>query len=181
MSRTGGNSKKVKAEEVTMTVKIARILLSLICVAFVANANAEEVEPLASWSQTVMTIGPPHPAWSFNFFAVAAGIPPASRQDTLRGLSVGNEAGLERRFVVREGGSPKRTDIGLMEGKGDDFRIYVTNPRGDLKWAGYWDKDTGYVSTPLRDAHEPFAVELEWWQGFEKVYDEKKAKAEDDS
>lgn len=165
-----------------MIVKIARNLLSFICVALVSGANAAEVEPLASWSETVIAIGKPLSAERFNILADAAGVPRASRQDTLRKFNITDEeSGSERMFFVREGGSPKRTDIGFLEGKPEGFGVYLMNQRGDLKWAGRGNEDEGYVPTPLRDAREPFAVELGFWRGFEESYNELNAVTEDGS
>ncbi len=160
-----------------MTVKIARILLSFICVAFVSNANAAEVDHLAFWSQTVIADSKTLSAGAvekFDSFARSAGIPSASRQDTIRMLPLDHvDRRIVREMFVREGGSPKRTDIGLVFGKRGDIAVYLTNPRGDLKWAGRGlEGNEAYVPTPLRDAREPFAVELKFWQDFEEAYNE---------
>ncbi len=160
-----------------MTVKVARILLSFICVALVANANAAEVEPLASWARTVIAKGKTLSAGEvekFDSFARSAGIPSASRQDTIRMWPLDHDDGrIVKEIFVREGGSPKRTDIGLVSGKTGDIAVYLTNPRGDLKWAGRGPEgNEAYVPTPLRDAREPFAVELKFWQDFEEAYNE---------
>jgi len=167
---------------VLLIIAIVTDVMSFFTFYFILESNAAEVEPLVSWSETVIAIGKPLSAERFNILADAAGAPRASRQDTLRKFNITDEeSGSERMFFVREGGSPKRSDVGFLEGKPEGFAVYLMNQRGDLKWAGRGKEDEGYVPTPLRDAREPFAVELGFWQGFEEAYNELNAVAEDGS
>jgi hypothetical protein len=116
-------------------MRIARILFSFICVALISDTNATEIEkPLASWSETVMTIGRTWPLGEFNVFAQAAGIPEqkTSERDRLWYVVLKKD-GVLRMYCVRTRALSKQIDIVLFMGTADDRwhrALRVINPDG---------------------------------------------------
>ena len=154
-------------------MRIARILFSFICVALISDTNATEIEkPLASWSETVMTIGRTWPLGEFNVFAQAAGIPEqkTSERDRLWYVVLKKD-GVLRMYCVRTRALSKQIDIGLFMGTADDFTAYLTDESGRLRYAARWRKKTGFVPRPPRKARKGFTQLRQYWLDYEEYFD----------
>ncbi len=154
-------------------MRIARILFSFICVALISDTNATEIEkPLASWSETVMTIGRTWPLGEFNVFARAAGIPEQkpSERDRLWYVVLKKD-GVLRMYCVRTRALSKQIDIGLFMGTADDFTAYLTDESGRLRYAARWRKKTGFVPRPPRKARKGFTQLRQYWLDYEEYFD----------